>query len=52
MLTCLHKCLTSGSSPTALDMAADVILTLQVTSLPALACKLGAPACDLAVCCM
>lgn len=32
MLTCLHKCLTSGSSPTALDMAADVILTLQVTA--------------------
>ena len=30
MLGCLAKCLAADSVPTALDMAVDVILTLQV----------------------
>ena len=30
LLSCLHKCLTAEMVPTALDVAVDVILTLQV----------------------
>lgn len=30
LLGCLHRCITAEGAPAALDMAVDIILTLQV----------------------